>query len=264
MLFGRRRRLQHVLKNTDLFITTPTEKRKETPSSPVLIWVILSIILVSFLYWLFFYSPLFKVKNIILSQDIPQSLFFVLDEIKGENIFRLDVTQEREKLINVNPEIKEIKFVRGIPDTLKLQFEFRKKSVVWKSGDKFYLVDNEGIIFEEKDSTPEDEKGVILINDLRSVPINLHTKILTNDFLDFIEELYLKLPEQIKITPTSLEIDETTFQVSVLTDQNFKIKMDTTRKLQPQVDALKLVLEQHRQEVSEYIDVRVKGWAYFK
>lgn len=271
MLFERRRRLQKILSNPDLIFSTPTEKKRENSVSPILIWVILVIIVTLFLYWFFFYSPLFRIKNIIVSQELPTRLLSALEELKGENIFRLDTAQEKERLIQVDPEIKEVKIIRGIPDTLKMQFTFRQKGIIWKSGDKIYLIDNEGIVFEEKTEMPEDlssgeagQKGVILITDLKSLPVNLHTKILTEDFLTFIEELYLKLPEQVAVLPTSLEVDETTFQIIVLTDQNFKIKMDTTRRVQPQLDALKLVLDNHRSEISEYVDVRVKGWAYFK
>ena len=66
------------------------------------------------------------------------------------------------------------------------------------------------------------------------------------------------------IKPTHFEVVETTFDVNLHTEAGFYVKFNTMRASAKQLDNLKKVLVKKREEVHEYVDLRIDGWAYYK
>jgi len=101
------------------------------------------------------------------------------------------------------------------------------------------------------------------------VLVNLGTQFLSPVFVKFVTQLATDLPTisaqiQVPITLTNIDVEESTLQTTAQTAEGFKILFDTTRPVDSQLAALKKVLSEHRSEVTEYVDVRVQGWAYYK
>lgn len=245
-------------------IITPTVKERKTYPKRKIFILFLILLITLGLIWFLFYSPFFKIKNIIIEEaQANEQLTLEVEHFKGKNIFLFSLKSEEQNLILKQPEIKSISIWKGLPDTLKLKLKLREKVLVWQTLDKFYLVDEQGIAFKERGPISEGE-NVLLITDSRLIPVKLGNQILAPAFVQFVEKLGSDFPAQTSIKLNSLEIEETTFQVTAKTSEGFKVYFDTTRPLEPQLLALKKVLAEHRQEVKEYIDVRVKGWAYYK
>lgn len=231
------------------------------------IWLIFFLLLIGGLCWFLFKSSYFKVKNIQIVGTLNQSVKSEIESFKGKNILFLgfgNITKELEKK---QTSIEHLKIYRGLPDCLKVEVDVRRPKISWKSNDKVYYVDENGIIFSltnDNDLTDEEKKQLIIINDTKTLPVAEGTQILTSSFIDFVSAINEKFEQSTGAKTTEYKIGETTFQVQVQTDKNFYVLFDTTRDFDVQLNGLKKVILEKMPEVKEYVDMRVEGKAYYK
>ena len=60
------------------------------------------------------------------------------------------------------------------------------------------------------------------------------------------------------------EVNETTFQLDAIMTSGLKLKFDTTRSVDSQLEALKKFLSDHPNEAEVYIDLRVEGKVFYQ
>jgi len=251
-------------------IISGTVREKKSKPKKKLVKTFLLLVLLGGFFWFIFYSPIFQIKNITLEGVQANSdLIAEMNKFKGKNIFLMAVDSEKRNLIIKQPEIKDIVIWKGLPDTLKAKLTLRDKVLIWQSADRFYYVDGDGIAFKQRGPLALEEKNILLIIDKKNVLVNLGTQFLSPVFVKFVTQLATDLPTisaqiQVPITLTNIDVEESTLQTTAQTAEGFKILFDTTRPVDSQLAALKKVLSEHRSEVTEYVDVRVQGWAYFK
>lgn len=239
---------------------------KSSPEAVKYIWprfVKISIpllIIIVVLFYIIFLSPWFKIKNIEIVGSPPEEVRNEINIHKGENIFSFQSQKIRSKLLRENRNYSDIKFYRGIPDTIKVIFNDRTPCVVWETGAKKYLVDDNAIIYKEDDIMDD---SLPHVKDLGNLPVQLPSQITSVDFVSFIKQANSELNKS-KFTIVDFEVSETTFQVSAVTDNNIRIIFNLLRPLSDQIDALNKVYEQSRADIKEHIDLRVEGRVYFK
>jgi cell division protein FtsQ len=225
------------------------------------------------IYFLFF-SDFFQIKEIVISGQnrvkreeiekvIKENLekkFFVF---KGNNIFFANLDQVKNEILKKFPQIEELEFKRKIPDKLLVNVREKKEVALFFQNEKTFLLDENGIIFEE--ATPEVQllKIESFINRGELV---LGEKVIEKETLTKILEIEKKL----KDLNISLE------KVSIISEDNlhFKTKEDWEIFIDPQKDTdwqitkLKVALEnaipKERIGDLEYIDLRFGNFAYPK
>lgn len=240
-------------------IIDPTPKIKPRVLTKLKIFVGVLLVVVVALAWFLFFSPYFNVKNISIEGDASAETISSIEVLKGRNIFLIGGRRAERDLQQKQPWIKSIKLIRGIPDTVRVRLIERDAAFAWKTGEKMYLIDKEGVVFKEIA-----ESKLITINDNRNVPAQRGTQVVTIDFIDFVESLRQTFPLQTELKINGLQIDETTFHVGVVTDRGFRIIFDTLRSLQQQLDDFNLVYREKKDEIKEYADMRVEGVVYYK
>ena len=151
-----------------------------------------------------------------------------------------------------------------MPDTLKIQFTQETAKVIWQTNGKNYLVDSAGVIYQENVLMENLPQNLLTIKDNNNVTVTIGQKILSENFLNFITELNSKFNQAIGFKINQFEIDETLFQMTAVTDQNWKVIFDTTRSVSDQLSDLTRFLADHKSEVTDYVDVRIEGRVYFK
>lgn len=234
----------------------PFEREKRKTPKIVKFFIVLIFVLGGLSY-LFFFTPVFQIKNIMVENSLMASQ---LESLKGQNIFLVNTAKIKQDIIALQPEITDFKIIRGLPDTLRIQFSSKAPEIIWKTQDKSYLVEATGKIFAEN----QDEKELPVVQDSRDLAVSLGQQIVTNNFINFIRNSGAKFSEKFGFKIVYFEVNETIFQVEALTDQGWKVKFDTTRSIDDQLDGLSKLLSEHKDEVSEYVDVRVEGKVYYK
>jgi cell division septal protein FtsQ len=81
-------------------------------------------------------------------------------KILGENIFLVDLVSLKEKIEIMHPEFKEILVRRALPNRLLVQVK-RRNPVMQVKSDKFYLIDEEGVVLPSPKTFADDELPVV-------------------------------------------------------------------------------------------------------
>jgi hypothetical protein len=133
---------------------------------------------------------------------------------------------------------------------------------VWQAGEDKYLVSTQGEVMRK--ITSEDTAKLPLIVDKKSIQVKAGDKIVSPNFIAFISNLNDGFFTTVNIKPTYFEVLETTFDVNLYTEAGFYIKLNSLRSSKKQLESLKTVLVEKRQDIHEYVDLRIDGWAYYK
>lgn len=226
-------------------------------------WLIIKIgivlaILVALSWWLFF-SGVFNIREITIKGEAGAETMDAINALYGKNIFWLGGKRAEENLKQKQPGIKAIQIIRGLPSTIKIELVERESTLTWRSQDKLYLVDSEGVVFKQIDKPRH-----FLIADLDNIEIKPGRQILDKDFIEFVKLANQEIPLRTEFKIDHFEIQESTYQVFALAENGRKIILNSMRQINPQIEALKKTWNERQDEIAEYIDLRVEGMVYYK
>jgi cell division septal protein FtsQ len=213
-------------------------------------------------YFLFF-SDTFKVKEIIVEGNSFLPTEKIVESIPaGQNVFLFKTRLYEKSLLLEHPEIKTVDIIRGIPNALKVVVAERDGQVVWQTGLEKYYLSSEGEVSHL--ITGEEGSNLPLIIDKKNIPVVSGQAVVSPNFVAFILNLTKTMKDETNISPLRYEVEETTFDVNAITDAGFYVKFNSLRSSKKQLESLKTVLISKRDQVHEYVDLRVDGWAYYK
>lgn len=241
-------------------IYTPPLERKKKKFPGIILIIFLIIILTLAVWYLLFYLGIFKIKNIIIENSPNSAVSSYFDAYKGKNILGVSTSKIEGEISREYPEITNLRIMRGLPDTLKIKFNEKGGKIIWQTLGKSYLVDGEGRIYKES----LENIDLVAVKDNKDLAVTMGQVVASKNFMDFVIEISSGLKNINEFKIVNFEINETIFQVDVLTDQNLKIVFDTTRKAPDQLADLSKFLENHSGEAKEYIDLRIEGRVFFK
>lgn len=241
-------------------VYNPAPEIEKKKFSKIYFYLFLILILLGGLIYFLFYSSYFKIKNILIENSASPEISQFFQRLNNQNIFRFNAGKIQDELALNFPAVKGAKIIRGLPDTLKIQFQERLSRVIWETQSRSYLIDENGEIYQETIETID----LPIIKDNNNIAVSVGQKILSENFLNFISDLNLQFVPATGFKVNHFEINETTFQADAITDQNWKVIFDTTRKASDQLADLQKFLKDHKDEVKEYIDLRVEGKVYYK
>ena len=232
--------------------------KKEFPKFLKILIVMVIFILV--IGYLIFYSSFFKIKTVILDPSLSSDIKAITDSAIGKNIFFVNLEAIQTEIQQKYPELQNVKFSKGLPDTLRVSAEQFQGKITWQTQNHSYLVNASGIAFKEIDG-PTDLPKVI---DNKDLPIDSKNPVVSSNFIDFISELNNKFSSEIGFKIFSFQVNDTIFQVEGLTDQGWYVKFDTTRPADEQISQVKELLAKDKAGITQYVDVRVEGRVYYK
>ena len=221
--------------------------------------ILILILIIPGLGWIVLYSPFFKIENIIIKGTSYLEQKDFEKEIIGQNIFLLNTNQISENILNKYPEIESININRGLPKTIKITIIESQSKIVWQTFEKSYLVNNHGIIIKEIIG----ENDLPKIKDNKDLKVSLNDQVVSENCIDFTIGLNNNFKYE-DISIDHFEINETIFQLDLITNKEWKVIFDTTGSFQTQLDDLERFLADYEDEIKEYADLRVENKVYYK
>lgn len=247
-----------LLKNPKVY--NPVFEKPKKKFSKNYLYIFLVFIFFDGIIYFVFYSSFFQIKNIIIPDSVNPGIVEILQNLNNRNIISLNISNVEAEISEKFPEVKGLTITRGLPSTLKIAFQEREPRLVWQSGGRSFLVDSSGAIYKETDVAI----NLPIVKDNNNIPVQNGKTVASENFINFVIELSTNFNQTTGFKITQFEVNETIFQVEVLTDQGWKVIFDTTRKASEQLADLMTFLKDHKSEVTQYIDLRVEGRVYFK
>ena len=189
------------------------------------------------------------------------SLDRVLDKkIVGTNIFFLDLNELKEEIGLLRPEFKKIVLRRLLQNKLIVQGELRK-SIAQIRSDRYYLVDDEGVVLPNVKNFPDKNLPIITglgINLAKTS--NITFSKFQKDKLDKAIELINEMTNNRELSEYKLKVVDVTDPGNVsffLTSANIEIKIGNT-DFRGRLEIFSTVLEQMNSDIDsfKYIDLR--------
>ena len=260
------RRKSKISYNQPKIFSPGKEKRQRSKINLAPFYKILPAVLaVFFLLYLIFFTDFFKISDVMIEgNQITESEVIKKTLPIGDNIFLLSSSQLQKQILEKIPEIKDARVYKGFPDALKVVVLEYSQSLIWKSNQRFYLVSSEGYIY--RDVTDEVDKYSTLprVEDNSNLNFEQRSKITSAIFVSFVQNIRNNFFSTVNIEPDYFYITESTFDLNLKTKAGFVVKFDTLRSSKKQLEDLKKVLAEKRDQIQEYVDLRVDGWAYYK
>lgn len=244
-------------------------KRRKPLYKRKIFWIFLLVFcFIGFSVWALLFSPWFQVKKIEIhgletleKKEVLSECYNLLFQkilfFKTKSIFTVSLSKFQNHLLNQFPKIKQIKIRRRLPDALIISIEERSPTFNFLGCDKSYLMDDQGIIFEEGE-----EEELITIQKSKINDCNLGEKVLSEEQLQkiflFTSHFYPKAEvKEIYVYPLKLEL---------LTNQEWKAIFSFEKDPNKQLKELTTVIEKkilpENLNRLEYIDLRFSAISY--
>jgi len=244
-------------------------KRKKSIISSRFLWlgVLFFFFIIAIFYFLFF-SEIFQVEKIIVTGEekvAKEDLKLLVEKklekkilfFKTKSIFGIDTKNIKKDILNNFPNIAEVEIGRGFPDTLNIVVVERFGLTIWCQGGQCFLLDNEGVIFEEIFDTGP--KAFQIKNLAQASELKLGDKVIEKEKLNQILDIESKLRNNLKIPVTAATIvSEERLNMEI--SEGWEIYFNPEGDIEWQLTKLRAVLEEEilpeKRKNLEYIELR--------
>lgn len=209
-------------------------------------------------FYFLFLSEFFQVAEIIITgqgefsnPDIESVVFS-----GTKNIFLTNTNELKKILLQKFPQIAEVEVKKSFPNILNLALAERKEVGIFCAENQCFLLDGQGVIFEEFNGETTLPK---LQNQTLSKELVLGEKVFGKEVLDIILEVEATLKGNLGIF--SEEISQISSErLNVKTSEGWKIYFNIKKGLDWQMASLATILEKRlpseKRSKLEYIDLR--------
>jgi len=246
-------------------------------------WSLLVLIVIAVGIYFFLFFPNFQIQNIsingvetINSQDIQNIISNNVNKkllelgnwnLPSKSIFLTNTQDIQNKIASLYPNIKTITVTKKFPQDLDVSIQERQLFATFSQNNKYFYIDDSGIIFEEIPNVAENT--FIVRQSLNTNDIWLGESVVQENVMKTISEIAKNLKDNFQINLTEALIS-TPIRLDVKTGENWQIYFDITENsdISLQLTKLNLLLKDEitpeaRQKL-EYIDLRFKDRAYYK
>lgn len=260
-----------------------SKPRKFFLKSKTFWFFLLVLIIFSFAVYLFLFFPRIQVKNIIIygnektktedinnliSNSVNRKLFGLFDfKLFSKSIFLVNSKEMQNEILNSHPAIKSASVKKIFPESLSVQISERNKSAVFSQNNKYFFIDETGIIFEETQSVLAED--FIVRQNLDANYVVLGNTAVQKNVMETILKIEKNLKDNFKIDLAEALISTPT-KLNITTKENWQIyfNIDQGSDIALQIAKLNLLLEQEispeKRQTLEYIDLYFKNRAYYK
>lgn len=222
-------------------------------------------VLIIILYYVTFHSSFFTLKTIEIHGNKNIEAKKILELVDNQtNIFLLDTELLEKTIIETIPWIKSVTIYKGIPNAIKINIVENEPSIKWITDGKSYLLNDNGFVYAELSQNEGGFDYLPVVIDRGNLPVEIKRKIVSENFVEFINSIYSELFVLTNIKPKQFFVEDTTIDVNLESDTGVIIKFDSLRPSEIQMNNLKLFLIEKKRESYQYIDLRVSGWVYYK
>ena len=232
------------------------KRRKKKIKNTVLILIILLCVAILFA----FKSEFFSIKEIDLKGNFitnKEVLLEELENLKGTNIITLNI-EEISNILKKNPYIESVKVEKELPNKININISERKAGFYFKENDKIYVINNEFIVLEEKDSL--DNLNLIEIKNISGNNIEVGKKIIDDErkskILKNINEILAKNKSEINFD----SIDLTDLLDIKFYHKDVEVRVGSDEEMQDKLNKAINILKSDEINITKgVIDVRYKA-----
>jgi cell division septal protein FtsQ len=253
---------------------SPAEKSNKTQfKAKRLIRPIIVVLFLAIVSYMVLASNIFKINKIeiegnqtIDSEEVRSQVGSIITGSSiSQNIIFVPSSNIEKQLKKDNYQIADVKVTRIPFNTIKVTITEQKPSILWKSGNNLSIIteNGRGFIGEPND---ELKKNLPTVEDLSNLPVKEGDKVVSQEFVKFVNDIYVFLPQN-GINISTTQIEETTTEIIVITKEGYRIRFDTTRPFDEQLTDLKSVLDSLKQQgkkPTQYVDLRINGKVFYK
>lgn len=219
----------------------------------------------SLLIYLLIGSQTFVLRNLVIEgnhlitvKEIEQSVF--KNGFEPVNTFLFNEHKAEKQVLSI-PQIKEVVFKKLIfKRTLLVTVSEHETTIIWQTNNERFMVNRAGVIYDVADDT----SPLVVVEDLKNVPVNLNQRIVTTEFIEFVTSVVANLPRKTNLATRRVMVPETTFEIEIVTSEGWTIIFDTTRSFETQLNNLVKVLRTTQSTPKQYVDLRIEDRVYYK
>ncbi len=239
--------------------TNRIKARTPFPWRPVL-RIIVAALVAAFLVWLL-NSPLFMVRSVEVSGIKNVSKKLVVDQVPIQgNLWLFPSSKVESRIKQASPYVADVVIYRGIPNAVRVVVAERVLAVLWESNGQPYIIGLDGAVIAQA----KPEESIPRVVDTSNAQYKVGDRVATPGFIHFVRTVKDTFQPIMSTELDHLEVGETTFEVTVIPGSGPKILLDSTRNPETQLKAGKAVMDQYKDVIKEYLDLRVPGRGYFK
>lgn len=143
--------------------------------------------------YFFFTSSMFDIQKI----TVESNSYYTVEQVislagakTGENLFETSLTQMKEKLL-ADPYVKNVKLKRKLPAQVVIIVEERKEDAAVPYGNKYIIIDNEGMVLRKADTEPALTllMGMTIENMEPGTPLAVEENAVLTDTLKLLREI---------------------------------------------------------------------------
>ena len=243
-------------------------KKKKSFFRKRFFWLgIFALIVFTSLFYCLFFLEAFQIEKIIVTGEkkiAKQDIEFLVEQkmenrilfLRTKSIFAVDLGQIKRDIFNQFPQIAEAEVSRSFFDAVNIVVVERQGAAYWCQEENCFLLDNQGIIFEE---VAEIKPGLILINTIQPGLVALGGRVIDKDSLAQIFEIMSKLTAHAKISiiEAVLVSEE---RLNMETTEGWQVYFNLKGNIDWQITELALVLEKQippeQRDKLDYVDLR--------
>jgi len=244
----------------------------------VFLFFLIIIIIISLIY-LFLFSPVFKIKKIIINgtdkaeevgqiekmtADYMAQRWFIFSQ---KNLFVFKSTRF-VNLLKQKFVVKEITINKKRPNILIINLTKQKPVLIWRSGNNFFTVLENGYLFQPVNNLV-DYVLPIVTSESTSTDILWQKEYINTKQIEFINNVFKLLPfylKEIKIKEFVLSEDKNSRDIKVITERGWWLLFSFDSVPEEVLTSLKTAFESEigRTGGLQYVDLRIKDKIYYK
>lgn len=236
-----------------------------------------AIIIISIVFWLLFFSTLFKIQKIevmgardSLIEEIESIAKNIAeDRLIGKNNLLIYNKSELAKQLNEKYYLDNLTIKRKFFHSLEISFDEKQKSAVWREDERYYYMDCDGNIINQTDPLDINGKIFPLIENMADVKINNNKAGIDKKAIEYILNLFNEFKENkrnFEIERFIVDKDLNTVKIAVISGP--KIYFNIKSPIREQIAKLELIiknkLNNNIKTAEEYIDLRYANNVYIK
>jgi cell division septal protein FtsQ len=211
---------------------------------------------------------LFEITNVTVvsiskqAQIESEVLKLVHGSIGQGNLLTVNPAAIQSDLQQEEPYIQSVNIKRQWSHGLDVSVVMNDPALGWSSNNERYLLDRDGTVIG-----PFPTGSIMpVVTDDSNLPVTVGQQVVPQSFVEFVNNLVPQLTSM-GIGVQGLDVDQTTYDLTIATNKGYKLIFDTTREASAEIADLKAVenvLVSQKKTPTQYIDLRIAGKAYYQ
>ncbi|MFH1583400.1 MAG: cell division protein FtsQ/DivIB [Candidatus Falkowbacteria bacterium] len=236
-----------------------------------------AIVVISILVWLLFFSTLFKIQKIEVS-DVGEAMAREVENIArglaenrliGKNNLLLYNKNYLSEILNEKYYLDNLTIQRKFFHTLAISLREKQQAAVWRENEQYYYIDGDGNIINQTDPLNLNNSSYPLIENLTGIKIDERKANINKEAIDYILNLFDEFKEKkhnFEIERFIVDKDVNTIKMAILSGP--KIYFNIKASVEGQTTKLDLIIKDKFKNdfkaIKEYIDLRYANNIYMK